>query len=398
MTLELNQVAPQVKAMGQSLEKQIKDRQEAVQEARIILQEFSAQHEALHSRIIKAERAQKRQRFDWIGATPTTEALAQAYPLPPIPPLATVIASDGSQILPDRHDIASYYLINIGSIVYRHGSNQKPEVFKRATLTFEPEDITDELDQLVSPGVVNVKRDLAELQILADLAPKYASDALEPVICLIDGRLTLRVIDLPFAQQEDAQRSYIESLNKLREAGAIVAGYIDRPRSTFVVNLLHLASLDPQAINEETLSQKRFPYLMDTDVFDFLEPGERSAIFATKAKGTEKYEQAGHAIYFFYLNISRNLAAPNLVRVEIPAWLTHDPQRLNFLHAMLMRQADLYGGYPYVLARAHELAIIPGEERDAFNMMLAVEMRQRGMNPALSRKQALKTLPGHKKA
>jgi hypothetical protein len=366
----------------------------AVQEARTLLQEFSTQHEALYSRIVKAERAQKRQRFDWIGATPTTEALAQAYPLPPSPQSALVMASDGSQILPDRHDIASYYLINIGSIVYRHGSNQKPEVFKQATLAFEPEDITDELDQLISPGIVNVKRDLAELQILADLAPKYTNDALEPVICLIDGRLTLRVIDLPFAQQEDAQRNYIELLNKLRDSGAIVAGYIDRPRSTFVVNLLHLASLDPDAINEETLSQKQFLHLTDTDVFDFLESGQRSAIFATKTKGTEKYDQAGHAIYFFYLNVSRNLTAPNLVRVEIPVWLTHNPARLNSLHAMLMRQADLYGGYPYVLARAHELAIIPTQEREAFEMMLAVEMRQRGMDPTLSRKQALKTLPG----
>lgn len=394
MTLELNQIAPQVKAMGQSLEKQIKDRQEAVQEARAILQEFSTQPEALHSRIAKAERAQKRQRFDWIGATPTTEALAQVHPIPPIPPLATIIASDGSQILPDRHDIASYYLINIGSIVYRHGSTQKPEVFKQATLTFEPDDITDELDQLIAPGVVNVKRDLAELQILADLAPKYIGDASEPVICLIDGRLTLRVIDLPFAQQEDAQRSYIESLNKLRDSGAIVAGYIDRPRSTFVVNLLHLASLDPEAITPENLNQKRFPHLTDTDIFDFLKPGERSAIFGTKVKGTEKYEQAGHAVYFFYLNVSRNLAEPNLVRVEIPVWLTFNPAMLDSLHAMLMRQADLYGGYPYVLARAHELAVVAGAEREAFEMMLAVEMRQRGMNPATSLKQALKTLPG----
>lgn len=394
MTLELNQVAPQVKAMGQSLEKQIKERQEAVQEALALLQEFSTEHDALHSRIVRAERAQKRQRFDWIGAMPTTEALAQAYALPSGPQTAMVIGSDGSQILPDRHDIASYYLINIGSIVYRHGSNQKPEVFKQATLTFEPEDITDELDQLIAPGVVNVKRDLAELQILADLAPKYIGDASEPVICLIDGRLTLRVIDLPFAQQEEAQKTYIESLNKLRDTGAIVAGYIDRPRSTFVVNLLHLASLDPETINEETLSQKRFPHLTDTDIFNFLEPGERSAVFATRTKGTEKYEQAGHAIYFFYLNVSRNPANPNLVRVEIPVWLTHNPAMLNSLHALLMRQADMYGGYPYVLARAHELAVVAGAEREAFNMMLAVEMRQRGMNPTASLKQTLKTLPG----
>lgn len=393
MTLELNQVAPQVKAMGLSLDKQISARREAAQEAHVLLQQFSTEYTALTDRIAQAEKIQAKQRFDWVGAAPTSEALAQAYPLPSCPDQVTVIASDGSQILPDRHAITLYYLINVGSIVYCHGSSLKPHTYNpKPILCYEPEDIFNEQGQLISVGEVNVKRDLAELQVLIDLAPAYTQNQTEPVVALIDGQLTLRVIDLPFDQQQKCQDAYIEMINQLREARALVAGYIDRPRSTFVVALLRLASLELAAISEETLRQSPFLHLTDTDLFDFLEPGERSAIFAVKAKGLDRYSQAGHAIHFFYLNVSLNRAAPNLVRVEVPAWLVADRQAIDILHAAIVRQARLTGGYPYVLARAHELAIISTEERQAVEMMLAVEMRRQGLIPALSLKQYNKTL------
>jgi hypothetical protein len=393
MTLELNQVAPQVKAMGQSLDKHITARQVAAEEARLLLRQFSTEFSALVDRITRAEKIQARQRFDWVGAAPTTEALAQAYPLPSCPDRVTVIAGDGSQILPDRHGITLYYLINVGSIVYRHGSNRKPETYNPTPiLCYDPEDLFDLQGQLISAGEVNVRRDLAELAVLTDLAARNASGEAEPLIALIDGQLTLRVIDLPFEQQQKCQDEYIEMLNRLRQAQARVAGYIDRPRSTFVVALIRLASLEPEAITEEALRQNPFRHLTDTDLFDFLGPGQRSAIFAVRAKGTEKYEYAGHGIHFFYLNVGLDPAAPNLVRVEIPAWLVTDPQGLDVLHAAIVRQARINGGYPYVLARAHELAIISGEEREAFEMMLAVEMRRKGLKPSLSAKQFNKSL------
>ncbi|MCK6628406.1 MAG: DNA double-strand break repair nuclease NurA [Anaerolineae bacterium] len=393
MTLELNQIAPQVKAMGQNLDKQITARREAAAEARRLLRQFSTEFTALADRITRAEKVQAKQRFDWVGAAPTAEALAQAYPLPPCPEQITVIASDGSQILPDRHAITLYYLINVGSIAYRHGSLRKPETYSPTPLLcYDPEDLFDAQGQLISPGEVNVKRDMAEVAVLTDLAARYAPANSEPVVALIDGQLTLRVIDLPFDQQQQRQDEYIEMLNRLRESGALAAGYIDRPRSTFVVALMHLASLPENGITDEALRQNPFRHLTDTDLFDFLGPGERSAIFAVKAKGAEKYSYAGHGIHFFYLNVGLSAAAPNRVRVEIPAWLVNNPPGLDCLHAAIVRQARLTGGYPYVLARAHELAIISTEERQAVEMMLAVEMRRQGLAPSLSAKQYNKTL------
>ncbi len=385
MTLELHKVANQVKDMGQGMVEQTARRREMLDEAQAILQQVSTEFNDLHDRIDRAEKIQQRQRFDWVGAAPTLEALAEAYPLPECPEQITVIASDGSQILPDPHEITLYYLINVGAIIYRHGSNQKPEIYHPdPILCYDPEDILDEQGRLISASEVNVKRDLAEMKALTDLVRQDPMDT--PVIALLDGQITLRVIDLPFYQQESHQNEYLEMLNQLRDSGALTGGYIDRPRSTFVLSLLHLASLAAEDITEDSLRVNRFRHLTDIELFDFLKPGERSAIFATRAKGIDKYTYLGHGIHFFYLNVS-NDSESKLARVEIPAWLASHTQAVDILHAAIVRQARLTGGYPYVLARADELAIITPEEREAVINLLAVEMRRQGLTPNLSLKQ-----------
>ena len=395
MTLELNQVAPQVRALGQSLADQQPARDELQRRAYRLLREFSSNLTALDERIALAERVQQSQRFGWVGAAPGGEPLAEARPLPDFPERVTVIASDGSQIMPDQHAITLYYLINTGSIIYRHGSNQKPETFNpRPVLCYQAEDILDDQGRLISAGEVNVRRDLAELQVLVERGGTIGQSTAEPIITLIDGQLALRVIDLPFDRQQVCQDQYIDLLNDLRQTKALLGGYIDRPRSTFVLALMHLASLQPEKISEETLRVNPFRHLTDLDLFRFLKPGERSALFTIRAKGLEKYSQAGHGIHFFYLNATGNPINPSLARVEIPAWLAADSQAVDLLHTTLVRQARITGDYPYVLARAHELAIISTDEREAVEMMLAVEMRRQGLRPALSPKQYNKSLFG----
>jgi hypothetical protein len=365
----------------------------------MLLRQYSTDHAALEDRIKRAELVQQALRFDWVGAAPTTEALALAYPLPSCPERLTVIASDGSQILPDPHTITLYYLINVGSIVFRHGSNQKPEPYNpKPRLYYEPKDIFDEQGRLISTGQVNVERDMAELEILTTLAPAYTQTVSEPVVALLDGQLSLRVIDLPFYQQQTYQDDYITMLDALRQSNVLIASYVDRPRSTFVLALMHLASLELAAITEENLSHNPFRPLTDLDLFNFLEPGQRSALFTVRAKGLDKYDQAGHTIHFFYLNVSTNNGAPHMARVELPAWLAADRPALDILHAAIVRQAQITGNYPYVLARAHELAIISTEEREAVEMMLAVEMRRQGLTPSLSPKQYNKSLLGRKES
>jgi hypothetical protein len=50
----------------------------------------------------------------WRGAEPLGERLDERH-TPGVPPEpAILIAADGSQIYPDRHGIALYYLLNVG--------------------------------------------------------------------------------------------------------------------------------------------------------------------------------------------------------------------------------------------------------------------------------------------
>ncbi len=215
MTLELRQIAPQVRAMGDNIANQSEARQELIRQAKALLIKHATSFDELDERVAKAEKIQEALRFSWLGAAPAGEDLSEYHAPPAPPPRATIIASDGSQIHPDQHAIALYYLINTGAIVYRHGSGQRPDTTTESQLFYKDEDLfANDQGLLISAGVVNVKRDLAEIKILNQLAPAYQNDD-APLLTLIDGQLSLRVIDLPARQQEDYQKQYFGSiLNK----------------------------------------------------------------------------------------------------------------------------------------------------------------------------------------
>ncbi len=85
-----------------------------------------------------------------------------------MPAQATLIAADGSQIYPDRHGPVFYYAINIGSIVFRHGSGQAPTASTDPHLFYAEDKVYPGGDP-VSSDLVNVERSVAEMQILTDL-------------------------------------------------------------------------------------------------------------------------------------------------------------------------------------------------------------------------------------
>ncbi len=383
MTLKLNQVARQIQSMGQSLAQQKPEWDETLAQAKQLLHHFSTEFNVLADRIERAETIKTDDRFNWVGGAPAGEPLDAAYPLPNCPAQIIVIASDGSQILPDQHAIYPYYLINTGSITYRHGSNQTPTPYNpEPHLNYHP---FDDQGRLISSAEINVQRDIDEIAVLVDCVQRLG-DTPHPIITLLDGPLALRVIDLPAPAQKKRQDEYIKILTDLQQRRAWIAGYIDRPRSTYILSLLHLASLEPESLTEDALHRNPFRYLTDLALFDDLPPGQRSALFTIKSKNQKKYAATGHAIHFFYLNVSQNKNQPTLARVEIPAWLATDETALNTLHAALVHQARLTGGYPYVLARADELAVISSEERAALDMMIGIEMRRQGLKPEISQK------------
>ena len=53
----------------------------------------------------------------------------------------TVLATDGSQLFPDRHEVAACYLINIGTIVFHYGTGERPILSSIPTLFYTEEEL-----------------------------------------------------------------------------------------------------------------------------------------------------------------------------------------------------------------------------------------------------------------
>ena len=85
------------------------------------------------------------------------------------------------------------------------------------------------------------------------------------------------------------------------------------------------------------------------------------------------------------------------MRVEIPKWVADDEGKLNLLHAALLEQCKIMGAkpYPYILHRAHEIAVVKFEEKQQVEQLLTLELRQAGSEiDEESNKQSAKNLKG----
>ena len=378
MTLELSKLTAQVRAMGEELAGRRQKRADLVALARHWLAEYADQGDRLRhpARAIRA-------------AIPTEESLDEHHPQPAAPDRFTVIAADGSQIQPDRHGAALYYVINVGSLVYRHGSGEAPEPGSEPVLGYTEDDVYDD-GMLVAGNLLDLRRDLAEIGRLADLC---VAEPPGDVVALVDGTLVLWVLEERSEERKHAQvMAYLDQLSRIRETGASVAAFTSRPRRAEVVRLLHLASVEG---DQGRASQEPNPleHLPDRAVFGMLPPGARSALFVSPSPvNHDYYRPAGHTIYFCYLNLANEGQPPVIARLEFPAWVAEDPDRLALVHGAVVVQARIAGDYPYALARADELAFVSGPERVAFEEMVTTSLLRAGVIPTLSPKAYYKTL------
>jgi hypothetical protein len=79
-------------------------------------------------------------------------------------------------------------------------------------------------------------------------------------------------------------------------------------------------------------------------------------------------------VHFFLLNMGDELA-----RVEVPEWVARDRTRLDLVHATLVDQCAKGLGYPAVLARADDRAVISLNDRTVLEMLVRQELARRGI-------------------
>ncbi len=379
MTLELSKLTTQVQALGRELAAREREQADLLALARRWLAEYADQ----------GERLRHPARLLGQTAIPTDEPLDAVHTLPPMPERFTVVAADGSLIQPDRHSAALYYLINVGSLVYRHGSGESPMARSEPTLGYTEADLYEN-GLLVAGNLLDVRRDLAEIICLADLC---AAEPVGPTLALVDGTLILWVLEeRPEAWQRAKVVAYLDQLDRIRRGGAAVAAFISRPRRGEVTRLLHLASVDGD-LNRASQEPNPLERLPDRVLFAYLPAGARSAVFAHPSPINDRYyTPSGHGVHFFYLNVAEEGREPVIARVEVPAWVVQDAGLLALAHGAIVVQARITGDYPYALARADELAFIGGPEREAFEEMVATALLRAGLRTALSPKQYYKTL------
>lgn len=387
MTLELSKVTTQVAQLGQQAARRKQELDAITPRVREILHEHR-EDEAL---IELARSATETKR--WRGAIPIGELLDSAFDPPALPAHYSIVAGDGSQIYPDAHGIALYYLINIGTIAFRHGSGQAPIVNTYPTVSGQTDSLED--DEAISSPLVNAWRDVGELARITELA--LAESTHLPTVALMDGLLALWVqtAAIPQVEQDRTQRDYLRQLDWLREAELPIGAFLSRPRSTNVVQLAYLATFDDRAkalsfvTNEQGVA---FKGLRDATVFaGLLLPGQRSALFEVAPAWNTIYRDRGHSIHFFYINVGTPTQTI-IARVEVPAWVAHDRSAVDFLQAAIVKQCQISIGYPYVLARAHEIAVVTSAERAEFERMIGVQLTRLGVEAQWSEKAQQKSL------
>jgi hypothetical protein len=381
MALELNKLTKDVDALGQNLAERLAELARQLPEAQAALNSIGVADEAL---LRKVEAARQHR---WAGAIPTAEAVNKAFPLPAVPARYNVIAADGSQVYPDRHGVALYYLINIGSIVFRCGLSQAPSTSSQPEVFYQDEDLYEDEGGQKPKVKIDAERDRAELAELARLSEAAAPQA--ATVAVLDNGLLL-YLSLQMDDQaliRELLNRYIDQLDRLQASGAAVAGVVDRPRAASVVRLLHLNGLAYEAITDDALRRLgAWERLTDGALFDFLEPGERSALFVHASPANEiYYEPRGHSLYFFYVNAGRP-GKNSLLRVEVPEWVARDPRRLDLVHLALVEQSRVSDGFPYVLMRAHELAVVTLSERRSFDEMVMGALIRQKLRPGISQK------------
>ena len=319
-----------------------------------------------------------------------------AYPAPTPPDDFSVLATDGSFMLPDRHSPARFYLINVSRVHLHYGSAPGAELSARAELRYREEELRINDRIPVNPAILGMRRAVDELAALAELAHDPSVE--RPAVALQDGTLILWSLSSQDAVVRDwVLNDFLLALDDLRERAIPVASYISYPGGDDVSDALRVAACDHPArgipINCDLCRAERavpacsiIPTVPDRHLFAHiasLKPGERSDVYRSASKILQHYRE--HAIAFFYLQTGTEIA-----RVEIPAWVADNPAHLDLVHATIYDQCQRGRGYPSVLQEAHEQAVIGTDERRVVEQLIEEALARLGIVMMRSAKDASK--------
>ncbi|MDX1413696.1 MAG: DNA double-strand break repair nuclease NurA [Candidatus Promineifilaceae bacterium] len=321
--------------------------------------------------------------------------LNQGIPPTDPPQTATIVACDGSQIVPDRHAPFLYYLINVGIIAYYHGSRLPPDVQSLPTLKYPGTEEFEEDDQFsLSSALVNLRRDRKEIESLA-LTLESLRPHPGPRLAILDQRLLYwPASGLPGREGPRVVEAWQQAMTRIRKLGASLAGYIDRPGKRSVLTMLDSLKIDhPHFRPAELYLSTHFAGLSDVDLYELiLKSGERSPVFVEISQHNNAFRASDkeNEVCFFYLRTGEGSRV--LARVDIPMWVARDESQVSDIHALIYDQCQILGSYPYVITRADEIAVVTRRDQEELENRIALRLADLGIGVSMTAKQQSKEL------
>jgi hypothetical protein len=311
----------------------------------------------------------------------------------------TAMATDGAEVDPDRHGgSGDFYLINVGRVRIPYAQPERQvELRSVSHLGYTDEDlfIVDPRDPRRQVPMrdrhLDALRTVEEVRALADLAEaEVALESGSPAVALVDGALLFSVLE---ERPRDflRQRFYTEfvfQLERLRRLRVPVAAYASRSRGIDLVHLFRSVCGSTPLVCDVCKGAHACALrgLSDADLLGRgLERWERTGLFRVRSNVHDPYYGI-HRVYFFLLATGDEIA-----RVEVPEWVARERPLLELLQAVLVDQIHKGFGYPAVLARADDRAVISLSDRGVLDTLVQQELARRGVvarpSAKLSRKQ-----------
>ena len=399
MPLDFSHLAEQISVVAKQTEIGRAEATDRSRKALDIIRNASQNYQPLSDKI-----ETNRRKYTWL-VPQINEPLTNVYDPPKSPANHAVIATDGSQIDVDTHAITPWYLLNIGTVSIRYGTNPSADLQSTPQIYGSDSDLVivnpdNHLQQEVVEGtLLGYKREVEEVKALIKLIRDIPSDL--PILALLDGSLVLwGLAGQQFGEYirkeiiEDGLLSALEELyDESNTRRLYVASYISLPNATEVVNTLRINICEfptpdcDRYCKEKHVMERpcdQVAQVLDRHIFqELLQPGQRSSLFSSRSSVVDKYYGI-HSILFFYLNTGSEIA-----RIEIPQWVAEN-EGINSLHGLLNNQIRLGNGYPVSLAEAHEQAVVRVSDQDLFWKLVNSKISNTQIQPTTSQKSAAK--------
>jgi len=333
----------------------------------------------------------------WGGALFTcNEAIHEVKPVGALPERYALIATDGSQILPDRHKPIQFAYIQAGCACVTYGSADQSfgkalSDLKRSRLIPETELYDAQTGELKPTSEISNQRDTLEIELLAE-ACRLAHEAGFWPIAVADGSL------VPFALLGGRNVKQLSAkllpplssgLDAMRASGALVCGYIDKPNSNALARACALDGMPFNAVDEHMLrtSDARLTGIVDRHLLELsLGAAFRTALFDPHWEVNDRLGQ--HAMRACYVNFGLGQGVSSIIgRLEMPEWCSGEA---SVLAAVLHRHAHLGDGYPLILKAAHQTSVVSKDDARDIEQAIQLELLKRGIVPRGSLKQDAK--------